>query len=105
MVSSGSLFFLFCYLLVLCGETYHEQFVKTATSKFHDFTNVETAGESFGFRGEALASISDISLLEVRTKAIGRPNGYRKVMKVWDDFDATQHSYIVCLSLVMGLNF
>ncbi|CAE6157866.1 unnamed protein product [Arabidopsis arenosa] len=60
--------------LVLLGERY-------ATSKFHDFTNVETASESFGFRGEALASISDISLLEVRTKAIGRPNGYRKVMK------------------------
>ncbi|KAG7622986.1 MutL C-terminal dimerization [Arabidopsis suecica] len=60
--------------LVLLGERY-------ATSKFHDFTNVETASETFGFRGEALASISDISLLEVRTKAIGRPNGYRKVMK------------------------
>ncbi|KAL1215632.1 DNA mismatch repair protein MLH3 [Cardamine amara subsp. amara] len=60
--------------LVLLGERY-------ATSKFHDFTNVEPASESFGFRGEALASISDISLLEITTKAIGRPNGYRKVMK------------------------
>ncbi|KAF8101520.1 hypothetical protein N665_0204s0017 [Sinapis alba] len=60
--------------LVLLGERY-------ATSKFHDFTNVETASESFGFRGEALASISDISLLEITTKAVGRPNGYRKVMK------------------------
>ncbi|KAL0739477.1 hypothetical protein Bca4012_015687 [Brassica carinata] len=60
--------------LVLLGERY-------ATSKFHDFTNVEVASESFGFRGEALASISDISLLEITTKAVGRPNGYRKVMK------------------------
>ncbi|XP_010446913.1 PREDICTED: DNA mismatch repair protein MLH3-like isoform X1 [Camelina sativa] len=57
--------------LVLLGEIY-------ATSKFHD---LETANEVFGFRGEALASMSDISLLEIRTKAIGRPNGYRKVMK------------------------
>ncbi|KAL0660365.1 hypothetical protein Bca4012_080950 [Brassica carinata] len=55
--------------------------VDDATSKFHDFTKVETASESFGFRGEALASISDISLLEITTKAVGRPNGYRKVMK------------------------
>ncbi|XP_023634478.1 DNA mismatch repair protein MLH3 [Capsella rubella] len=57
--------------LVLLGERY-------ASSKFHD---LETASETFGFRGEALASISDISLLEIRTKAIGRPNGYRKVIK------------------------
>lgn len=42
--------------LVLLGERY-------ATWKFHDFTNVETSTESFGYRGEALASISDISLL------------------------------------------
>ncbi|VVB10172.1 unnamed protein product [Arabis nemorensis] len=61
--------------LVLLGERY-------ATSKFHDFTNVvESASEGFGFRGEALASISDISLLEITTKAVGRPNGYQKVMK------------------------
>ncbi|XP_024005255.1 DNA mismatch repair protein MLH3 [Eutrema salsugineum] len=60
--------------LVLLGERY-------ATSKFHDFNNAEAASESFGFRGEALASISDISLLEITTKAIGKPNGYRKVMK------------------------
>ncbi|CAA7035665.1 unnamed protein product [Microthlaspi erraticum] len=60
--------------LVLLGERY-------ATSKFHDFSDEERASESFGFRGEALASISDISLLEITTKATGRPNGYRKVMK------------------------
>ncbi|CAH8315012.1 unnamed protein product [Eruca vesicaria subsp. sativa] len=60
--------------LVLLGERY-------ATSKFQDFINVETASESFGFRGEALASISDISLMEITSKAVGKPNGYRKVMK------------------------
>lgn len=52
---------------------------------------METASESFGFRGEALASISDISLLEITTKAVGRPNGYRKVMKVCD---AIRHSLL-----------
>lgn len=30
-----------------------------------------------------MASISDVSLLEILTKAYGRANGYRKVMKVW----------------------
>ncbi|CAL5371396.1 unnamed protein product [Camellia sinensis] len=34
-----------------------------------------------GERYEALSSISDVSLFEVITKAHGRPNGYRKVMK------------------------
>ncbi|XP_010548206.1 PREDICTED: DNA mismatch repair protein MLH3 [Tarenaya hassleriana] len=60
--------------LVLLGERY-------ATSKFQDFTDLGSASESIGFRGEALASISDISLMEITTKAIGKPNGYRKVMK------------------------
>ncbi|WZZ76786.1 hypothetical protein YC2023_088156 [Brassica napus] len=70
-----------CSVKVVDDETYHGQCDETATSKFHDFIDVETASESFGFRGEALASISDISLLEITTKAVGRPNGYRKVMK------------------------
>ncbi|XP_020554294.1 DNA mismatch repair protein MLH3 isoform X2 [Sesamum indicum] len=37
--------------------------------------------ESFDFHGEALCSISDVSLLEIVTKARGKPNGYRKIMK------------------------
>ncbi|XP_059437766.1 DNA mismatch repair protein MLH3 isoform X2 [Corylus avellana] len=60
--------------LVLLGERY-------ATSKFHQLADMDAAGGSFGFRGEALASISDVSLLEITTKAYGRPNGYRKVIK------------------------
>lgn len=43
---------------------------------------MDTVTRTFGFRGEALGSISDVSLLEIITKAHGRPNGYRKVMKV-----------------------
>ncbi|XP_008241931.1 PREDICTED: DNA mismatch repair protein MLH3 [Prunus mume] len=60
--------------LVLVGERY-------ATSKFDHSPETDSASGSFGFRGEALASISDVSLLEILTKASGRPNGYRKVMK------------------------
>ncbi|XP_062102778.1 DNA mismatch repair protein MLH3 isoform X2 [Humulus lupulus] len=60
--------------LVLLGERY-------ATSKFDHLVDKDAECKSFGFRGEALASISDVSLLEVVTKASGRPNGYRKVMK------------------------
>ncbi|KAM7529497.1 hypothetical protein LguiB_032907 [Lonicera macranthoides] len=60
--------------LVLLGERY-------ATSKFDQLTDIDGATGSFGFRGEALGSISDVSLLEIVTKAHGRPNGYRKVIK------------------------
>nr|XP_043633823.1 DNA mismatch repair protein MLH3 [Erigeron canadensis] len=60
--------------LVLLGERY-------ATSKFEQLAGMNTVPESFGFRGEALSSISDVSLLEVVTKAHGMPNGYRKVIK------------------------
>lgn len=57
--------------------------ILTATSKFDSLVPTSDKAGSFGFRGEALASISDVSLLEIVTKASGRPNGYRKVMKVW----------------------
>ncbi|KAL1814883.1 DNA mismatch repair protein MLH3 isoform X1 [Daucus carota subsp. sativus] len=60
--------------LVLLGERY-------ATSKFDLIGDKDTTAGSFGSRGEALGSISDVSLLEIVTKAHGRPNGYRKVMK------------------------
>ncbi|KAF9612376.1 hypothetical protein IFM89_039277, partial [Coptis chinensis] len=60
--------------LVLLGERY-------ATSKFHCLAELDVPSENFGFRGEAISSLSDISLLEVTTKARGRPNGYRKIIK------------------------
>ncbi|XP_047049476.1 DNA mismatch repair protein MLH3-like [Lolium rigidum] len=61
--------------LVLLGEKY-------ATSKFHDVMgDVESSSRSFGSNGEALASLSDISVVEVRTKARGRPNSYCKIIK------------------------
>ncbi|GAB2231956.1 hypothetical protein Drorol1_Dr00010975 [Drosera rotundifolia] len=60
--------------LILLGERY-------ATSKFHSKADAADGSGSFGFLGETLCSISDISLLEIITKTQGRPNGYRKVMK------------------------
>lgn len=60
--------------LVLLAERY-------ATSKFDQLAESRAVAQSFGFRGEALSSIANISLLEILTKAHGRPNGYRKVMK------------------------
>ncbi|KAG4988096.1 hypothetical protein JHK85_031079 [Glycine max] len=81
-VSTGS-----CYLKVvddgsgiprdgmeMVGERY-------ATSKFLNLVDLNASSENFGFRGEVLASISEVSLLEIVTKTYGRPNGYRKVLK------------------------
>ncbi|KAL6588198.1 hypothetical protein OROMI_001176 [Orobanche minor] len=42
---------------------------------------MDTGSENLDFHGEALCSISDASLLEIVTKARGKPNGYRKIMK------------------------
>lgn len=53
-----------------------------ATSKDHQLDDIDSCSGSFGSRGEALASISDIAVLEIITKAPGKPNGYRKVLKV-----------------------
>ncbi|XP_021752839.1 DNA mismatch repair protein MLH3-like isoform X2 [Chenopodium quinoa] len=60
--------------LVLLGERY-------VTSKLRHIHEKDNLEESFGFRGEVLCSIADISLVEVVTRVQGRPNGYRKVMK------------------------
>ncbi|KAL5201189.1 hypothetical protein ABZP36_035543 [Zizania latifolia] len=61
--------------LVLVGEKY-------ATSKFHNvMADGEPSSRSFGFNGEVLASLSDISVVEIRTKACGRPNSYCKIIK------------------------
>uniref|UniRef100_A0A7N0UV75 DNA mismatch repair protein MLH3 n=1 Tax=Kalanchoe fedtschenkoi TaxID=63787 RepID=A0A7N0UV75_KALFE len=60
--------------LMLLGEKY-------ATSKMKSLADTDAINTSFGFRGEALGSISDVSVLEIITKTHGRPNGYRKVIK------------------------
>ncbi|KAK4409519.1 DNA mismatch repair protein MLH3 [Sesamum angolense] len=60
--------------LVLLGERH-------ATSKVDHLAAMDVDTESFDFHGEALCSISDVSLLEIVTKAWGKPNGYRKIMK------------------------
>ncbi|GFQ03795.1 DNA mismatch repair protein mlh3 [Phtheirospermum japonicum] len=60
--------------LVLLGERY-------TTSKIDHIALMDTGTENLDFRGEALSSISDVSLLEIVTKTRGKPNGYRKLMK------------------------
>ncbi|KAL8160468.1 hypothetical protein V2J09_002005 [Rumex salicifolius] len=60
--------------LVLLGERY-------ATSKHDTIPETSSGLRIFGNRGEVLCSIADVSMLEIITKAKGRPNGYRKIMK------------------------
>ncbi|XP_055803990.1 DNA mismatch repair protein MLH3-like isoform X2 [Solanum dulcamara] len=60
--------------LVLMGGRY-------ATSKYCHSYDMHAFPASFGLKGEALSSTSDISLLEIVTKTHGRPNGYCKVFK------------------------
>ncbi|KAK4261994.1 hypothetical protein QN277_027613 [Acacia crassicarpa] len=60
--------------LMLVGERY-------ATSKLLSLADLNGTSGNFGFRGEALASISEVSLLEILTRTFGRANGYRKVLK------------------------
>ncbi|GER51106.1 MutL DNA mismatch repair protein [Striga asiatica] len=60
--------------LLLLGERY-------ITSKMNYVPPMDAGHENLDFHGEALCSISDISLLDIVTKARGKPNGYRKIMK------------------------
>lgn len=53
----------------------------TATSKMNALADMDAVSTSFGFRGEALGSVSDVSILEIVTKTHGIPNGYRKIIK------------------------
>ncbi|XP_055802872.1 DNA mismatch repair protein MLH3-like [Solanum dulcamara] len=52
-----------------------------ATSKYRHSDDMHAFPASFGFKGEALSYISDVSLLESVTKTHWRPNEHRKVLK------------------------
>ena len=80
---SGCVLYKFGFASWCCDNVWVCINVWAATSKFYQLADMDAASGCFGFRGEALASISDVSLLEIVTKAYGRPNGYRKVIKVW----------------------
>lgn len=88
--------------MLLC--MYIEQ---AATSKFLNLVDLNASSENFGFRGEVLASISEVSLLEIVTKTYGRPNGYRKVLKVGiTSYALFRETLFVSLLLLMqGLCF
>ena len=51
-------------------------FLRHATSKLHDERGLEAIG-TMGFRGEALAAISAVSHIELRTRRRGDPEGTR----------------------------
>lgn len=52
------------------------------TSKVDHLALEDSGSENLDSHGEALCSISDVSLLEIVTKTRGKPNGYRKIVKV-----------------------
>ncbi|WMV17576.1 hypothetical protein MTR67_010961 [Solanum verrucosum] len=64
-----------------CLGTYCPDYGNT-TSKYRHSDDMHAFFVSFGLKGEALSSTSDVSLLEIVTKTHARPNGYRKVLKV-----------------------
>lgn len=47
----------------------------TATSKMNALADMDAVSTSFGFQGEAIGSVSDVSVLEIITKTNGMPNG------------------------------
>lgn len=52
-----------------------------ATSKLRTLDELEAGVQTLGFRGEALSSLSDISILEITSKVQGCPHTYYKIMK------------------------
>ncbi|CAM6127895.1 unnamed protein product [Calypogeia fissa] len=60
--------------LTLVGERH-------ATSKLHSLDELEGGVATLGFRGEALSSLSDVSLVEITSRCRGMPNTYRKILK------------------------
>ncbi|CAM6018985.1 unnamed protein product [Sphagnum balticum] len=52
-----------------------------ATSKLHTLAELEAGVQTLGFRGEALSSLSHISLMEITSRVRGSPHTYSKIMK------------------------
>ncbi|TMW99371.1 hypothetical protein EJD97_002673, partial [Solanum chilense] len=52
-----------------------------ATSKYCLSDDMHAFPASFGLKGEALGSTSDVSLMEIVTKSHRRPDGYRNFLK------------------------
>lgn len=59
----------------------------TATSKSGLLDNMKANDHVSSFKGAAFLSLSDISIVEVRTKARGNPNAYCKIIKAFISFD------------------
>lgn len=81
------------YIVILEGHLYKVSYVHSVTflwffffvlvtSKVDRLALVDASTENLDFHGEALCSISDVALLEIVTKARGKPDGYRKILKV-----------------------
>ncbi|XP_042384329.1 DNA mismatch repair protein MLH3-like isoform X1 [Zingiber officinale] len=60
--------------LVILGE-------KRATSKSALLDDIKVGSHGLGSEGDMMISLSDISIVEIRTKARGKPNAYCKIIK------------------------
>ncbi|XP_074584973.1 DNA mismatch repair protein MLH3-like [Curcuma longa] len=60
--------------LVILGE-------KRATSKSALLDDIKVGSHGLGSEGDMMLSLSDISIVEIRTKARGKPNAYCKIIK------------------------
>ncbi|XP_024392916.1 DNA mismatch repair protein MLH3 isoform X3 [Physcomitrium patens] len=55
--------------------------LRHATSKLHTLDELAAGVQTLGFRGEALSSLSDLSILEITSRVQGCPHTYCKIMK------------------------
>eukprot|EP00898_Chlorokybus_atmophyticus_P005853 jgi/Chlat1/6269/Chrsp44S05861 len=57
------------------------QLTTSSTSKLHSLKDFEAGVATLGFRGEALASLAEVSVLDITTKYKSTAGTYRKVVK------------------------